>query len=737
MKTVLGVCGFLMLIMTITSTVLGGSDGDQTGLLTDEVYLTKLRPTHPRLFFNSDTLPELRHQARENNPEALDKLRRMVDALPDDAPYIELTELFSRDEQGRITPVKPGGVQGCLLLKYAGGVEAAQAALLYALTEETQYRDKALKYLELYIKALQFSRDGYWYIDLTGHTRINAMLAYDILYNDLTEEKRRELMLPLVEYVRDTQEKGKLNFRRTIGSYRDGNYGEPALEYFLGLTLYGDGIADAEAEAMLKRGMALFVRMMDFRDETAAGSGLLSSLTTAYAFGAYPVTTHLFFYSYNSAFGEDVSGRWKQMLDYHTFVKGMTFLPNEEGAARLHGIGDMDHKYNRHYLQYLYTHFVHNIHFYQAQYPEKTAQMYEFLQVIPPERRVISIGSYPMFPFLATGFDSTLIDQGKSDTSAGYYYTPKFGFLTMWSGRGEEDTYAGFRFGSSEGNHQHYDELSFVLFKHDYLALDSGSRTETDHHHNFASQSVAHNTLLIHQPDEPMAPFWKSWSHVPDGQTYYNHGGQNTKNRAKALALHDTPEYLYAAGDATLSYDTAKSREVIRQFVYLKPDIFIIYDRVASVEATQKKEFLLHTMSEPVELSHDLWQADQGKGRLMIRTLLPEKANISKVGGPGKEFFASGRNWPLEENIEYLYAGKWRLEVTTAQETAQTRFLHILECTNTDDSTPEQTELKQSAEEDIVIVDDYEFHFRRDGEVGLKVVMPDQSLRVHDNIIKP
>ncbi len=687
-------------------------------ILKNNEYLKKLNPDHPRLFFNKEMIPAIRAAAAAR-PEYLKELKGRVDPLPADAPYIELTDQFKRDEKGHVTPNVPS-TQGYLLLKYAGGSEAGRAALLYLITREKQYRDKAIAYLKLYPKALEFSRKGYWYLDLTGHTRINAMLAYDILYHELTPAERREIMMPLVEYTKDVQPKGKLDFRRTIGSPSDGNYGETALEYFLGVTLYGDGIADKEAETMLKRGAALFVAMLDFRDDISDGSGLLSSLTTGYSFGNYPTATHLFFHSWKSAFGEDISDRWTQMLNYHRFVEGMIIKIDPEGNAVLHGIGDTTHIANRILLYNMYGHIAQNIHFYGTKHPEVAEASYRFLAKLPKERQWIVTGNFPMYPFLLTGFDPAKVKPGPG-LDLPYFYSSKFGFLAMWSGRGPHDTYASFRFGSEQGNHQHYDELSFVIYKNDFLALDAGSRSEMDHHHNFASQTVAHNSILIHMDNEPMAPFWKAWSHKPDGKTYYNHGGQNDNKSAKALALQSGPGFIYAAGDATGSYDSKKSREVVRQFVFLKPDTFVIYDRVESAEPGQKKEFLLHTQQKPESVAPGVWRADQGEGRLFVQTLLPLGAKSELVGGPGNEFFASGRNWPLEENIKYQYAGNWRLEVSPKDAAAKTRFLHVLQTADKSRSQYAPAKLEQTATEDVVRVNGFELRFRRNGEVGLRI----------------
>ena len=89
---------------------------DRTGLLKDGAYLKKIRKDHPRLFFNKEMIPAIRATAKAR-PAEFNDLKRIVDRLPDDAPYIELTDKFERRPDGTIKPKKAGGIQGYSLLK--------------------------------------------------------------------------------------------------------------------------------------------------------------------------------------------------------------------------------------------------------------------------------------------------------------------------------------------------------------------------------------------------------------------------------------------------------------------------------------------------------------------------------------------------------------------------------------------------------------------------------------------
>ena len=65
------------------------------------------------------------------------------------------------------------------------------------------------------------------------------------------------------------------------------------------------------------------------------------------------------------------------------------------------------------------------------------------------------------------------------------------------------------------------------------------------------------------------------------------------------------------------------------------------------------------------------------EGQLHIETLLPESAKIKLIGGPGKEYFCDGRNWPPKKKRDPL-AGAWRVEVSPTNPAAADTFLHVL-----------------------------------------------------------
>jgi heparin/heparan-sulfate lyase len=95
-----------------------------------------------------------------------------------------------------------------------------------------------------------------------------------------------------------------------------------------------------------------------------------------------------------------------------------------------------------------------------------------------------------------------------------------------------------------------------------------------------------------------------------------------------------------------------------------------------------QKDWLIHTAHEPAIYGRTV-RADHNEGRMFCRTLLPAEAKLTAVGGPGKEFWAAGKNWAIEKgrlNAEQLaMMGQWRVEVTPSVAQRADVFLHVIQ----------------------------------------------------------
>ena len=278
------------------------------------------------------------------------------------------------------------------------------------------------------------------------------------------------------------------------------------------------------------------------------------------------------------------------------------------------------------------------------------------------------------------------------------------------------------------GNHQHMDGGAFQIYYRGPLAIDSGSYQgsaggyNSPHNKNYFKRTIAHNSLLVYDPSEKFA----CWNYGGGDKTEFatNDGGQrmpgdrwDTCRSFKNLLSEDytvgktlahgygpdahAPEYSYLKGDITKAY-TSKVEDVRRSFVFLNmeprgnadlnpegsatdiPAVMIVYDHVVSSDPAFRKYWLLHSIEEPQTGIQEFTVSrtkDGDSGKLHCSVLLPE-ADVTKVGGPGKEFWVFGENYPNAATTRpdpCNERGEWRVEVTPKSAAKEDCFLNVMQ----------------------------------------------------------
>ena len=273
------------------------------------------------------------------------------------------------------------------------------------------------------------------------------------------------------------------------------------------------------------------------------------------------------------------------------------------------------------------------------------------------------------------------------------------------------------------GNHQHLDGGAFQIYYKGPLALDTGfyqgkkGGYNSANNKNYTKRTIAHNSLLIYDPDEKFS----CWNYGGSDKTEFarNDGGQRMPGEkwrtcrsfeellsdeftvGKALAHGfgpdaKEPDYSYLKGDITKAY-SAKVKDVRRSFVFFNmknsksPAVLVVFDRVVSSNPAFRKYWLLHSIEEP-EIREGGFNVcrtlDGDSGKIQCDVLLPEAGNasITKVGGKGYEYYVFGENYPDEQKVpdETGECGRWRVEVSPEKEAAEDHFLNVLQLTSGD-----------------------------------------------------
>ena len=359
---------------------------------------------------------------------------------------------------------------------------------------------------------------------------------------------------------------------------------------------------------------------------------------------------------------------------------------------------------------------------------------------------------------------------------------PENGHVVMRSDWSPDATYALFRcgrYGEIDGlwGRNNADNLHFIINKRGILAADTGavhslnnaalafagSQVHSDnlpHIREYARQTIAHNSIVVgNDPVElrgwngallgtvrsggqsPIQDksWWKAWG-LPEPK-----GNPRGFKEGEIVAYETSPLFDYAAGDATHSYPPTRVKSITRQFVYLRSDTFVIFDRVVTVQSGLSVRWLLHSLYEPQfdgRKAADLSLASEKQlvvtpngdstalnprpggrflhaggntfliddngprmtGRLVAKVLLPEEdARVLRtIGGPWHEFEVDGINYgPTEDTYttnqreRKAHAGEnsiglegWRIELSPRVNSTTAHFLVVLQATDQATSGP-------------------------------------------------
>lgn len=636
----------------------------------DDSWMSAILDEHPRLFFNKQSFKAVKERALNEESELFGEMKDRVDILHGEE--IEFKDPLVRD-----------GTQNT---DHEYGTRAAEAAFVYLVTKDKKYLELSKNILVKLVDYYTFRNEHDLNIQWYAFSRINALAAYDWIYNDLTDRERMEIGVPFIkaiDYMLPSSNR-KPFFRENTGDIKTGFYGPPSLAWYAGLVFYNEGIDDSIASAMVLRGYKDYADLLKYRNNIAGDDGGAPSAVLGYCMGEYPWAEFSFFHTMNSALDIDISKEWSYLPNFINYIFWNWLPGNKE-----FGYGDAKHYTNDIPLGSMHIHLSQMIHFYGESHPDLMG-IAKWMQ-IKTERKKQDV--FPFTRFLLTNTFDEINPTVPSDKLPKARHFENMGQIFMRSGSGDDDTYAVFTAGGVLKQHRHYDNNNFVIFKKGFPTLDTGTRPQPGLHlSHYYCRTVAHNCILIRMPGEKMPNYWGGSSLNEEDLPVPNDGGQNNQLGSEVIAFDENEEYVYIASDATKSYHEDKADLVVRQFVFLPPDCFVAFDRVKSDRAEYPKTWLLHTAKEPVVSGNEFY-ADQDEGRLFCRTVFPGNAKQIKIGGPGKQFWSDGRNWPLPvltpEDWNYgrmrlvpdthELLGQWRMEVSPAKPSKDDYFLHLLQ----------------------------------------------------------
>jgi heparin/heparan-sulfate lyase len=242
-----------------------------------------------------------------------------------------------------------------------------------------------------------------------------------------------------------------------------------------------------------------------------------------------------------------------------------------------------------------------------------------------------------------------------------------------------------------QGWHCHQDVNHFTISRRGELAIDSGVYAgNSQHMRDYARRTIAHNSLLVYDPEEPLPPGVNTRD---GGQVFHNDEqslkrtgapplGWRTYDSCDFKAFGVGPGYYYMCGDGTQAYNYRDFRKVdrlTREVVYIHevdPPVVVVFDRIVATKPESRKTWLLHTIHEP-QVSGRTTTVSEKEGQLIVQSLLPDQAQIEVVGGPGREYWVAdpGVSCPPPNG---RIRGSWRLEISPSAASTADEFLTVL-----------------------------------------------------------
>jgi len=233
---------------------------------------------------------------------------------------------------------------------------------------------------------------------------------------------------------------------------------------------------------------------------------------------------------------------------------------------------------------------------------------------------------------------------------------PGTGLVVMRSGWRSNDVWAAVRWCDWFDMHVHSDVGSFILYCKHPVAPDTGFYCRgAFHEQGYYKRAVAHNTITVRDPaarvplndGDQRGRDRRTWSFAIGSEAWLYH--QEHFDRADLLAFETHELYDYCAGDGTRAYRPENLKEFVRQVVFLREGVFIVFDRVETPRPDFEKRWIMHLPTEPridgkllrAQVKGHIEDYDGGlavaecKDNVIVRchSLLPAERVVRRIGG--------------------------------------------------------------------------------------------------------
>lgn len=391
------------------------------------------------------------------------------------------------------------------------------------------------------------------------------------------------------------------------------------------------GVATLGQNPMAEEWVNLFRQELEGRllpfDNGPSGEGGGSLEGTGY--GASARDKFKFLDTWERSTGQRVAGRYALASLAHQIHN---FLPTLD---RMHNVGDQSraaeaplYDYHRDYLQVL-------------------------VQLFPDEKisgAASNLIRHSSVPRMQHGFNQPLdylyykpnnTALRSPDELSATYWGEATGQFMMRSGWNFEATASNFICSPHVQSHQHDDSGSFTIFKGDWLAHDANGRSND----GLRQAPQFHNMVRFNRSNG-------------DDMWYRSFG-----HPCRVMAFTDTASFVHISADVTPVYANAPSayksdptepgyggaevKKVQREYVYLKPNAFVVMDRVETYNGATA-HWVLNT-PVPWQVNGDRMDLDHGGHQLTRFDLNPSGARATVISSQASRTL--GTNHRLEQEM--------------------------------------------------------------------------------------
>jgi uncharacterized repeat protein (TIGR02543 family) len=533
------------------------------------------------------------------------------------------------------------------------GFESWHAALLYRITGDTKYRDFAISRADVFVTSEEalitsgtyahVAFDNYLY---SGPLLGDVALVYDWCYDGMTPTQRTRWVSYLNQAVNNIWHETTATWGgnpfpwsgwANTDPYNNYHYSFLRATMLVGLATKGDNSRAQEWIDMFRTTKIENDLVPLFNANLAAGGSLEGT--------TYGVALKELFEVYDwweRSTGERIADKTTHTLGSQGWMMHQT-TPD---GIYLVSLGDQSRDHNAWFFDY------------NREYMLKLIALY-------PQERLSSVANLMLngstLPTMTYGYESvwdfiyrppTLVAANLTDTSSSWYGAGTGDYMMRSSWGDKTATYAMIKCGWLAESHQHLEQGAFQIYRGDWLA-PTGSRYSK----NGLQNEVGVNNLV----------------RFVDGtgtDVQQTDAGGNAVGYCDMAALGGDDNYNYALTKVTpLYHNNGIVSKSEREFVFIKPSTFVVFDRAVTTSPTYKRVWTFNV--------GDSTKTTINGNQLTYVGPTSNRVDLYRVAPAGLSYQLVSYPW-ASWNQDAYFPNAQRVDVLDTGSSATSYFLHVI-----------------------------------------------------------